>query len=666
MREHESSAYHPARLLSLLAAGLSICCSSSVTAPGFGTPIVLGLITGNAQTGAIGSVLPFPLTVQVVDASGRGIPGAAIQWTVASGGGRLLVPHLPTTTDSTGLASAFWQLGGGLGTQTVVAMYGSLPAVSFSARAVLPLTARLTVISGVYQIDTVTRTLPIPLVAQVLRGDGTPDVGATVNWITRSPGGRLSPTSARADTAGHVTTTWSLGTVAGAETSAAVAPGLPPALFIATAIPGPPARVTIAPAMLPLFGVVGDTAQVTAQGWDRYGNLITGAVPLRSDDTTIAVVSNGVIQVRHHGSTWITGGLGVLGDSVAVTVLGWSGVSVGGMHRCGLSLAGQAYCWGDNNLGAIGDGTRITRPRPVPIGPGLGLQLPRTDWHTCALTASGQGYCWGLDQDGEVGDGSPNYATDYRDTVPQAVVGGHVFASIRAGRSHTCAVTTSGDAYCWGANYSGQLGRDTVPGTCAEAGRCSNWPILVAGGLTFTQVSVGFWQHSCGVTTSGAAYCWGIAATGRLGNDSTTQTCGAYPPLPCSYVPLRVEGGLTFKSVSVGDYFTCGLTTAGDGYCWGYGTTGDLGNGATTNSTTPVKVAGGLSFADIEAGSSHACGLSTAGKVYCWGGSYGSTPVAVFANLTFGFLAAGDDGGTPWTCALTTGNDLYCWYSGAF
>ncbi len=664
MREDESPAHRLALLLPLLAAAFSLRCSDSVTAPGVGTPSALRQIAGDTQTGATGNVLPFPLTVQVLDANGRGVPGAAVQWTVASGGGTLFAPHVPPTTDSTGLSSVVWQLGYGLGTQTVVAMCCGLSAVSFTAHAVLPLSERLTILSGVYQIDTVTRTLPFPVVAQVLRDDGTPDVGTTVSWITRTPGGRLSPPSTRADSAGHVTTTWTLGTVAGAETSAAVVTGLPPALVIATAAPGPPARVTIAPATLPLFGVAGDTAQVTAQAWDRYGNLVNGAVPLHSDDTTIAVVSNGVIQVRRHGSTWITPGPGVLGDSVAVTLLGWSGVSVGGAHRCGLSLAGQAYCWGDNYLGAIGDGTRINRTRPVPIGPGLGLQLPQTDWHTCALTASGQAYCWGLDQDGEVGDGSPYYATDYRDTLPQAAVGGQVFASVRAGREHTCGVTTSGDAYCWGGNWDGQLGRDTAPGTCVLGGLCSNSPILVAGGLKFTQVSVGFWEHSCGVTTSGAAYCWGIAATGRLGNDSTRQTCELYPPLPCSYVPLRVEGGLTFKSVSVGDYFTCGLTTAGYGYCWGYGYFGELGNGARDSSTMPVKVAGGLSFADIEAGPSHACGLTTAGKVYCWGGSYGSTPVAVFANLTFGFLAAGDDAGTPWTCALTTGNDLYCWYSG--
>src|SRR6266702_3138988 len=89
--------------------------------------------------------------------------------------------------------------------------------------------------------------------------------------------------------------------------------------------------------------------------------------------------------------------------------------------------------------------------------------------------------------------GSATYATDLNQTVPVPVAGGHVFSSLRAGNSHTCAVTTSGDAYCWGDNGSGQLGRDTSTATCVVNGamRCSDWPILVAGGLTCSQVSAG-------------------------------------------------------------------------------------------------------------------------------------------------------------------------------
>ncbi len=604
----ESSFVRLAGTLALLGLALSAGCSD--------TPTALQIVTGNAQTGEANQVLPIPLTVQVLDAEGRGVPGVTVTWSVRAGGGALLARTFPTVSDSTGLVVVFWQLGSPLtGAQGVVAACCLAPAAIFTAHAELALAQRLSVIGGVWQVDTVGRTLALPLVVQVLRADGTPDAGATVAWSALSRGGQVSPRFARADAAGQATTTWTLGTVAGPETTVALVRGLPPALVFATALPGPPARVAITPSSLPVLGVIGDTVHVSAQAWDRYGNLEINPVQLRARDSTIVGVSGSVVQARHHGTTWIAGGVGVLGDSVQVTVLGFSAVSDGGGHTCALSLAGDAYCWGENYQGSIGDGTRIDRPRPVPIGPGLGLRLPFTDWHTCALTASGQAFCWGLDQSGELGDGSPNYATEVRQVQPVAVAGGHLFTGISAGRSHSCAVEISGDAYCWGDNGIGQLGRDTLTSTCLDSDRCG-FPI-----------DQGY---------------------------------------PCSHIPLRVEGGVVFKSVKAGGYFTCGLSDTGEGYCWGYGVTGDLGNGANVTSTMPVKVSGGLSFTDVQAGRWNACGLTTGGKVYCWGGSYGSTPAPVLANLVFGSLAAGGDGGSARACALTTDNDLYCWYSGAY
>jgi alpha-tubulin suppressor-like RCC1 family protein len=428
--------------------------------------------------------------------------------------------------------------------------------------------------------------------------------------------------------------------------------------------------VAIAPRILPLLGVIGDTVRVRGYAWDQYGNFVDW-VPSRAVDTTIvrATADSAFVAAAHQGTTWLISARWAFRDSVPVTVLGFRAVSDGGAHTCAVSLASDVFCWGENSAGAIGDGTTLDRLYPVPIGQGLGLQLPSSDWgHTCALAASGQAYCWGLDQSGELGDGSATYATEIRQPLPVAVAGGHVFSTIRAGNAHTCAVATSGDAYCWGDNNSGQLGRDTLTGTCIlnNGQRCSNWPILVTGGLTFTQVSAGPWNHSCGVTKSGAAYCWGQDGSGELGSAAAPETCvaGALPPFPCSHTPQLVQGGFVFKSVKAGNNFTCGLVVSGDGYCWGFGNTGELGNGTRVSSTMPVKVSGGLAFADVQAGEWNACGLTTSGKVYCWGGvSYGATPAPVRPDLSFGALAVGGSSGTGRACALTTDNDLYCWYS---
>ena len=78
---------------------------------------------------------------------------------------------------------------------------------------------------------------------------------------------------------------------------------------------------------------------------------------------------------------------------------------------------------------------------------------------------------------------------------------------------------------------------------------------------------------------------------------------------------------LTFAAVSAGYLYTCGLTTAGVAYCWGFNSIGQLGDGTTTDRASPVLVGGGLSFAAVSTGSGHNCGLTTVGAVYCWGGN---------------------------------------------
>src|SRR4029077_3394296 len=97
--------------------------------------------------------------------------------------------------------------------------------------------------------------------------------------------------------------------------------------------------------------------------------------------------------------------------------------------------------------------------------------------------------------------------------------------------------------------------------------------VAVSGGLTFAMVSVGL--GVCGVTTGGAAYCWGGASS----------------------TPVAVSGGLTFAAVSAGYDNECGVTTAGAAYCWGDNTYGELGNGTTNPSLTPVAGSGGRSLA---------------------------------------------------------------------
>jgi len=663
------SRYRRFAALGILSVAVSMSCGESPTSStSFGPPAALQIVTGRTQVGAAGQALPEPLTVQVLDAAGHGLPGHTITWTV-QGGGTLFARAIPTVTDSTGLVLVFWQLGPAFGNQQVIAHCCGMDA-AFSAQAQLPLSQRVSYY-GNGQQATVRQTLTYPIVIQVLKADGTYDTGVPVEFRAISRGSTYSPADTVTDSQGHASTRWTLGTVAGVESTVVLVRGLPPVFITAYANPGPAARMAMTRRALPSLGVIGDSVWVTASAWDQYDNPIAQFPTIGVADTMVAqvwyVTYNAIgVQARHHGSTYITAQLNAIRDSVPLTILGFDGVTVGGSNICGTSVAGDAYCWGLNTDGGVGDGTRTGRLRPFPLPSGLSLGLPSTDWHTCALDASGHAFCWGYGAEGQLGDGSPDYGTESRVLTPVAVAGGHLFSSIKSGRRHTCAVSINGDAYCWGANWAAELGRDTVTNTCwgAPVG-CSDWPILVTGALQFANVTASIWEHSCGVTTGGDAYCWGSNGSGQLGNDSTTATCNPDFPEPCNYTPLRVRGGITFKSVSAGDYFTCGVSTTGDGYCWGYGYYGQLGNGAFNNSAVPVKVSGGLSFTDVQASSNTTCGLTTDGKIYCWGGPFVSTP-RLASDRVFASMAVGTEGGSTRVCAVTPDSDLYCWYQAIF
>ena len=118
----------------------------------------------------------------------------------------------------------------------------------------------------------------------------------------------------------------------------------------------------------------------------------------------------------------------------------------------------------------------------------------------------------------------------------------------------------------------------------------------------FAAVSAGY-SHTCGVTTGGAAYCWGDNSSGQLGTSVAIGPCPPYTTsVPCSPVPVPVAGALTFAAVSAGYSHACGVTTGGGTYCWGDNGYGELGNGSTSPSGTPVAVSGGLTFAAVSAG----------------------------------------------------------------
>jgi alpha-tubulin suppressor-like RCC1 family protein len=300
-------------------------------------------------------------------------------------------------------------------------------------------------------------------------------------------------------------------------------------------------------------------------------------------------------------------------------------LSADGNTSCGVTDSGTAYCWGRNLEGALGVGGNTGPEScilgngfpvacssiPAPIAGGLSFASVSVGGvHSCGITAVGDAYCWGHNFYSQLGVGNStgpeNCArSDIPDivpcsTVPVPVVGGIRFTSVSAGGYHTCGLTSEGAVYCWGDGRLGELGDGSTT--------LRSSPVPVAGGLSFASASAGTYQ-TCGITTAGAAYCWGSNQLGGLG-DGTEE-----PRL----TPVPVAGALKFASISSGDRYTCGVTSTGSAYCWGDASSGQLGYGDVSQQLAPVPVAGGLSFASVSAGAIHTCGITTTGKLYCWG-----------------------------------------------
>jgi alpha-tubulin suppressor-like RCC1 family protein len=312
---------------------------------------------------------------------------------------------------------------------------------------------------------------------------------------------------------------------------------------------------------------------------------------------------------------WGVNNLGQLGngttDDNAATPVAVAGglrfrqVEAGGGHACGVTTDNRAYCWGWNDLGQLGDGTRLDRSTPVPVAGGLRFrQVSAGQYHSCGVTTADLAYCWGYNRQGQAGDGS----SVIRHKRPVLVNSGRRFRLVSAGALHSCGVTTDDRGFCWGLGSSGQLGGNST--------LIRRTPRAVVGGLSFREVVAGeLGSYSCGVTTANRAYCWGDNLDGQLGDGTTTTRLK----------PTAVAGGIQFAQVRPGSNHTCGASTGNVAYCWGfnyYGALGDggpLGNAANTH-RSPFAVAGGLSFTAVTTGRVHSCGVTTSGAAYCWGG----------------------------------------------
>jgi hypothetical protein len=293
----------PLRIAALLLLAAAAACDGDST--GGRTPAAVAVQSGNGQQGTVGLALPNPLVVRVSDANGQPVRGAAVQWTVAAGGG--VVEPAASTTDAAGLAQAQWRLGGALGAQSVTAtVAGVAQGAAFTATAQAAASGGvLTRVSGDAQTGDAGSELAQPLVVE-LRQNGVAVSGAQVTW-TPSAGAAGQPSVT--DALGRASTRWLLGPRAGTQQLVAQASGAEPVAFSATAQAGAPALLEPAPAASPAKPLGGtDTLAVRVR--DAAGNPVAGAVVqwsvLRGGGTITASGTSGADGLAR--AVWELGG----------------------------------------------------------------------------------------------------------------------------------------------------------------------------------------------------------------------------------------------------------------------------------------------------------------------------------------------------------------------
>ena len=313
---------------------------------------------------------------------------------------------------------------------------------------------------------------------------------------------------------------------------------------------------------------------------------------------------------------------------------------------------------GDNTLEVtIGS---ITRQLGATASLGLpALQVVVGGSHSCALTKTGVAYCWGENASGQLGFGRPD---DANHEVPRRVAGDLRFASLTAGGEHTCGLTPAGVAYCWGSSHLGQLG---VGGIGLFAA-----PTAVAGSIPFAMLAAGS-RHTCGLTTGHQLFCWGDNTVGQLGDGTDRSSAGA-PAGAASPARVALDGADVFVTIAAGSFTTCAAATTGSTYCWGTNAARELGgdfagrchvigslfiyDGTPVPCTTaPVRVPTEHRIVSLTANGTGWCGVSVNNELLCWGNALDFPRVVAPARIVRAWVFGRD------VCGLQPSGAILCW-----
>jgi alpha-tubulin suppressor-like RCC1 family protein len=369
----------------------------------------------------------------------------------------------------------------------------------------------------------------------------------------------------------------------------------------------------------------------------------------------------------------------------------WHLVSAGGSRSCGLDGAGEAFCWGAPSLGTISP----TDLCPVPPNPVDPVNDPGGDFpcakrpivvfggrhYQTVSTQGAQGAIMAVDDAGAVwawGSNAYGQRTTPGDTsqgeYPRRVDGTAAwqFATVTAGSTTVCGLTTDQKLVCWGEKNLVTAGTMASGYPCEPAqgqnGQCVAPAVIAtpanpATGTTAAEVAVGL-EHVCLRDSGGTVSCMGRNDGGEMGVTTGLATCPAtgFPGLSvsCRLTFAPIAGTDKYSQIAAGGELTCGVTTQGVLKCWGriYQTKWSV--------PTQFGLTAGWTSVSVDGSGSTVCAVRTDGTVWCFGyyalgfNTFTPTRVAVpgaAVSVTVGFNHA---------CAWASDGTAWCWGENLF